>query len=113
VEADGRLVGAVGLHRPLGWPEIELLWSLTADARGRGYATEAARVVRAVAAEQGMRRLASFIDAENRPSLAVATRLGATVEGETLLHGRAHLRFVHPMDGDGGAASAEAAEAPV
>jgi RimJ/RimL family protein N-acetyltransferase len=98
VEAEGRLVGGVGLYRPLGWPEIELGWSLTADARGNGYATEAATAVRDIAAEQGMRRLASFIHPDNAASRNVAERLGATVEGEIVLNGAPAIVHRHVMD---------------
>lgn len=98
VEVEGRLVGAVGLHRPLGWPEIELVWSLAADARGDGYATEAARAVRAVAAEQGMKSLASFIDPADAASLAVAGRLGAWPDGAVAIDGREAVVHRHPMD---------------
>lgn len=99
VEADGRLVGAVGLSRPLNWPEIELVWTLTADARGNGFATEAARAVRAVAAEQGMRRLASFIHPDNAASRAVAHRLGAEPDGIVTLESGENIVFRHPMNG--------------
>lgn len=98
LEAEGRLVGAVGLYRPLGWPEIELVWSLSADARGEGYATEAARAVRAVAAEQGVRSLASFVHPDNAASIAVAGRLGALPDGNVVLGGDEVLVFRHPMD---------------
>jgi RimJ/RimL family protein N-acetyltransferase len=99
VEAEGRYVGAVGLSRPHGWPDIELVWSLTADATGQGYATEAARAVRAVAADQGMRRLASFVHPDNPASLRVAERLGA-LRGEDIEmpSGAPAIVFRHPMD---------------
>lgn len=42
----GRFVGYSGLWNPEGSPEPELIWGLTGDAHGRGYATEAARRVR-------------------------------------------------------------------
>jgi RimJ/RimL family protein N-acetyltransferase len=98
VEMDGRFVGGVGLSRPLGWPEIELVWTLMREVRGQGFATEAARAVRDVAAEQGMRRLASFIHPENAPSIAVAERLGARPDGTVMLEGGESLVFRHRMD---------------
>ena len=39
----GKFIGRVGLHRPEGWPDLELGWMLTAEQRGHGYATEGAR----------------------------------------------------------------------
>lgn len=74
---DGRLLGRVGLHRPHGWPGLEVGWALTADARGRGYATESAQA----AVDWGFERLEvdkliSLIDPENAASIGVAERIG-------------------------------------
>ncbi len=84
---DGRFAGLVGLWRPEGWTEIELSWHLAPALQGRGLATEAAHAVRAHAAETlGVRRLVSYIWAENARSQAVAERLGATRDGRITLN---------------------------
>ena len=66
-KASGRFVGYSGLWNPEGWPEPEVIWSLTADAHGRGYATEAARAGARVRLSRnlGWRTRVSFIAPEN------------------------------------------------
>lgn len=105
LEADGRLAGAVGLVAPPGTAEIELAWALAPHARGRGYAQEAARAVRAVAAAQGLSRLVSLVDADDAASQALARRLRAQPEaaGATGV-----IRFSHPMAQEAGHARAAA-----
>lgn len=101
------LVGGVGLYFPDGWPEIELGWDLVTTARGKGYATEAAKAVRKAAAARGLSRLVSFVHPENAPSIRVANRLDARQEGTVCLLGdKTHLRFVHPMAGAAGSGGA-------
>lgn len=81
-------VGFTGLWKPEGWPEPELLWSLAANAHGKGYATEAATAARRYAYETlGWNTLVSLIVPENGPSRRVAARLGATVDGQLELRG--------------------------
>jgi RimJ/RimL family protein N-acetyltransferase len=75
----GAFLGRTGLRF---WPEfgeVELGWSLTAAARGRGIATEAARPW----LDWGFRELdvpylTSMVDPWNTASIAVAERLGMT-----------------------------------
>jgi RimJ/RimL family protein N-acetyltransferase len=110
VVLDGRVIGRVGL---LVWDagtwqtstyaaagehaETELGWALTSQYWGHGYATEAARAVRAWAyTERRVERLISLIDPENARSTRVAEKLGArpderveTVHGPTVV-------WVHP-----------------
>ncbi len=82
-KASGALAGYCGLWRPEGWPEVELGWSLLARSRGRGLATEAALRVRRHAYEDlGATTLISFVDPKNAPSVAVAERLGARLDGQ-------------------------------
>ncbi|WP_108662400.1 GNAT family N-acetyltransferase [Acuticoccus kandeliae] len=97
VEEEGRLVGCIGLFHPVGWPEAELAYSITADSRGRGIAAEAVAAVRDVACEQGRTRLVSFIEDENTASLAVARRLGAVREGSIDLSGTIASVWRHAM----------------
>ena len=75
-------LGAVGPWYPAGKPEREIGWTLwSAEAEGRGYATEAARATVAHAFETlGWDTAVSYIHAENRASARVAERLGATLD---------------------------------
>ena len=82
-KASGRVVGPVGLWYPGDWPEPEIKWALVPDCQGRGYATEAARAVQAMARVRLPElHLISLINADNAPSIAVARRLGAEFERE-------------------------------
>ena len=70
------LAGTAGL-RPLEDLGIEILYSLTAQARGKGYATEAAGAVLDYAlGVLGLPEVLAEIDAGNQASVAVVTRLG-------------------------------------
>jgi RimJ/RimL family protein N-acetyltransferase len=107
---DGRILGRVG---PLVWDErtwqnstladagdhaqVELGWAIGRDHWGNGYATEAARAVRAwVYDERGVERLISLIDPANKRSERVAAKLGARpVETVQVPSGTATL-WVHP-----------------
>jgi RimJ/RimL family protein N-acetyltransferase len=73
----GSLVGRVGALQPEGWPGYELAWALAPGARGRGYATEAARAALAWSFETiAIDRILSVIHPENRASQRVAERVG-------------------------------------
>lgn len=94
--ATGRFVGSVGLFQPLDWPEPEIAYSLDRPFWGRGYATEAAGAARDwLFANFQCSRAASFIRPENRASIRVAGRLGATLEGTTELRGISFQHWVH------------------
>lgn len=83
-----RWVGYSGVWFPEGWPEPEISWSLHSAFQGRGYATEAARRVRAFAYEDlGRTTIVSMIVAPNQSSLRVAARLGAVRERDMELRG--------------------------
>jgi RimJ/RimL family protein N-acetyltransferase len=70
------LAGTVGL-RPLEDLGIEILYSLAAETRGKGYATEAGGAVIEYALEVlGLPEVLAEIDAGNRASAAVIARLG-------------------------------------
>jgi RimJ/RimL family protein N-acetyltransferase len=85
--ADGAFLGRSGLRF---WPElgeVEVGWSLTAAARGRGLATEAGRFW----LDWGLRHLeapylTANIDPWNTASIAVAERLGMAPLREDTLH---------------------------
>ena len=92
----GRFVGYSGVFDPAGWPEREINWGLTRPYLGRGLITEAAARVRAYAYETlGFDTIASCIAFENTASIAVATRLGATLDRRVELRGRPAGVFRH------------------
>jgi RimJ/RimL family protein N-acetyltransferase len=84
----GRLAGRVGFHEPEGWPGFELGWTIGRAFWGKGYATEAARASLDHAFnDMGRDHVISLIDPENVRSIAVAQRLGETIEGEAEVGG--------------------------
>lgn len=92
-------LGRVGLIRHSGWPDVELAWHLFEGAEGHGYATEAAKAVKAWACDGlGLRTLHSYIDVANTRSQAVANRLGAFTDGTRAPHEPEAEIWVHPMD---------------
>ena len=90
----GRFVGRVGLHRPEGWPDLELGWSLCREAWGKGYATEAARAAAEYAFRELRRtHLIHLILPGNTRSIRVAERLGATPRGTAIVRGVEQLLY--------------------
>ncbi len=96
--ADDRFIGRVGLLKPEGWPDLELGWMITPDARGQGYATEAAgaaldyawRVLRAP-------RVVSLVRPADAASEKLATHLGGErVDTLDFCGGPAHVFAYHP-----------------
>jgi len=91
-KATGAFVGRVGPFHPPVWPGLEVGWGVAAPFRGKGYAVEAARAaIDWSFATFEVDRIVHCIDAENAASQAVARRLGARREGDTMLLG-------HPCD---------------
>lgn len=79
----GEIVGASGYPR-LDWqvPRFEIGYWCRSDCTGRGYITEAtARLARYAFDELAAARVELFIDDLNLASIAVAQRLGFTLEG--------------------------------
>ncbi|MEL6206451.1 MAG: GNAT family N-acetyltransferase [Pseudomonadota bacterium] len=79
-KSDGVLVGFVLLGLEWGDEEPELGWAFAPEARGQGFATEAA----AAARDYAMALLGgavSYIDTANTASARVAERLGARIDG--------------------------------
>jgi RimJ/RimL family protein N-acetyltransferase len=78
-KSDGAFMGRVGMINPEGWPGLEIGWTLGKLYWGHGYATEAAAAsMRYAFLTQPVDRLISCIDPGNKPSQAVAMRLGET-----------------------------------
>ncbi len=75
-------IGVAGGWMPATWPEREIGWSLwSAGAEGKGYAFEAATAARAHLYEHmGWSTAVSYIDADNARSIALAERLGCTLD---------------------------------
>jgi RimJ/RimL family protein N-acetyltransferase len=77
------VIGTVGLWYPNDWPGPEIKWALARRYWGRGFASEAARAVKEMAAEYLPRTsLISFIHSENAASIRVALAVGARFEKE-------------------------------
>ncbi len=79
--SDARAVGFVLLNHEFGDAEPELGFLLRADAEGQGYAFEAAQAARHFAF--GILKwpsVVSYIDAGNARAIALAERLGATLD---------------------------------
>lgn len=80
---DGRLVGRAGFLEPEGWPGCELSWLLAREFWGRSLAYEACRAAIEVGrSELGRGELISLIRPDNARSVALALRLGATLDRE-------------------------------
>ena len=78
-DVDGTLIGHVGFQQPDHFPEPEIGWMLHAGHEGRGYATEAARAALDWARGR-IPSLVSYVTPGNDRSVAVALRLGATLD---------------------------------
>jgi len=86
--ASGRFIGRAGIINPADWPGPEVGYLLGRPWWGRGYATEAARAAMDWGFHEiGFTDLISLIDPLNHASIAVATRLGETLRGETEIMG--------------------------
>ena len=84
----GRWAGCAGPWRPPEWPGNELGWRLARWARGKGYATEGARLALDWAFETlGWERAIHCIHPDNQASIRVAQQLGSTLEGPVELPG--------------------------
>ena len=79
-KASGRYIGRIGPHYPVGWPHLEIGWTLARDGHGKGYAVEAAAASAdwLFAAQPALPKFISVIDPANTPSQRVAQRLGMT-----------------------------------
>jgi len=87
-KATRRFVGRIGLHRPEGWPDLEVGWTLARDVWKQGYATEGGRASLDHAWNRlGVTKVVSLILPENTASIRVAQRLGQTFERTWMLNG--------------------------
>jgi RimJ/RimL family protein N-acetyltransferase len=91
-KSSGKFVGRAGPFYPPVWPGFEVGWAVASEFRGKGYAVEAARAsIDWSFATFQLDEIVHCIDAENVASQAVARRLGASKEGQTML-------LSHPCD---------------
>jgi RimJ/RimL family protein N-acetyltransferase len=99
----GRFIGRVGLHRPEGWPDLELGWMLMASERRQGFATEGARAALDFAFRKvDAQRVVSLIRIDNSASERVARRLGGRQATTIDFLGGATLVYVyHPPEAGG------------
>lgn len=80
-KADSQWVGRVGPWFPEGWPAPEVGWTLGPEYWGHGYATEAARASLDFARDVlGWRSVVHVIMEGNAASVAVAERIGSTLQ---------------------------------
>jgi RimJ/RimL family protein N-acetyltransferase len=97
IEVDGVRGGDVSVHRPEGWRDPEIGWSLVRRHWGQGMATEAATLVIDWAwSHLDPERLISYIQPGNARSLRLASRLCARKAETVLLNGIPHEVWEHP-----------------
>jgi [ribosomal protein S5]-alanine N-acetyltransferase len=91
VVLDGKLVGHAGFHGPPGVnstqnPDaVEYGYTIYPAWRGRGYATETARLLMDLAEEwAGIRHFVLSVSPHNDPSLAIVRKLGFVRTGEQM-----------------------------
>ena len=95
----GKVMGPVGLWYPNDWPGPEIKWALSRDYWGSGYASEAARAVKKIAAEcMPEISLISLIFSDNQPSIKLAEAIGATFERELEFRGQAARIYRHSKE---------------
>jgi RimJ/RimL family protein N-acetyltransferase len=105
----GTVVGRVGIgHTTVGGrAEIEVVWFMSPDAWGRGYAGEmAAEAVRVAFEELELDDLVAFTMPTNLPSQAVMRRLGFTFERDIVHAGLPHVLFRLTRSDGGGLSGA-------
>ncbi|WP_121060490.1 GNAT family N-acetyltransferase [Chachezhania antarctica] len=75
-------LGGIGPWYPESWTDREIGWSMwSPEAEGKGYAFEAAQAARAYAYDNlGWTTAISYIDPENERSIALAMRMGCTLD---------------------------------
>jgi RimJ/RimL family protein N-acetyltransferase len=79
----GAFVGRVGALQPKGWPGFEIGWAVTPEARGKGYATEAAEAaIDWSFSSFELERIISIIHSRNVASQRVAEKLGEQPSNE-------------------------------
>lgn len=98
--ASGECIGRIGLFNPEGWPGLEVGWLVAREHQGRGVATEGGRAALAHARDVlGAKRVISLIRPANAPSIRVAEKLGARLDGPVVLDGQESLVYAYDLEG--------------
>ena len=98
-KVSGKVLGPVGLWYPYDWPGPEIKWALSRAYWGLGYASEAARAVKKIAANyMPETSLISLIFADNVASINLAIAIGAKFEKEIGFRGQIAHIFRHSKD---------------
>ena len=93
----GAMCGYTGFLHKLDWPEAELCWGVYDGYEGKGFAFEAATCTRAYGAKHlGISAPISIIDTDNARSIALAKRMGATLEKTELFQDYMCHFYRHP-----------------
>ena len=97
--ATGRMCGYTGYLHHIEWPEAELAWVVLDGYEGKGIAFEAAQAARAAGPALGLPAPISLIAPKHTRSRALAERLGAWAEEETVFMGEPVVIYRHPTQG--------------
>jgi RimJ/RimL family protein N-acetyltransferase len=93
-KATGNFIGRVGFTNQPGWPGFELGWTIAPEHQGKGYATEAARMLLPYAFDRlDQPHVISLIHRDNHPSRRVAEKLGERIEGEVTIGDDSYLIY--------------------
>lgn len=102
---EGDFLGQISISKPPHYPEAEMGWTLLEAAEGKGYASEAALAALDWAWSNGFETLVSYISPANARSIALAKRLGATIDADAALpEGETSdetIVYRHTADSDG------------
>jgi RimJ/RimL family protein N-acetyltransferase len=99
-KTSGTVLGTVGFWYPGDWPSPEIKWALAPTYWGRGFASEAARVVQATAHRYLPKlSLISLIHPDNAPSIQLALAVGASFDGNIEFRGGQWPVYRHPRRG--------------
>jgi len=100
-KVSGTPIGLTGPWYPEDWPEPELGWTVwSPEVEGKGLAHEAASAARDYAYRSlGWDTAVSYIHRDNARSIALAKRLGATLDDSAPAPHEDDLVFRHPAPG--------------
>lgn len=96
-KSSGRVLGTVGFWYPNDWPSPEIMWALTPQSRGKGFASKAARQVQKTA--RGSLpdiSLISLVHPDNIAFQKLALAIGATLESRHEFRGSMVHIYRHP-----------------
>lgn len=98
IEVDGTLAGQVAVSQPPHFPEVEIGWILFDGFEGRSIAYEAASLALEYTRKHiKPKSLVSYIDATNFRSIALAKRLGATLDKTAKRYDEADVVYRHEV----------------